>query len=414
MPAARPTEHDGAASARRARTLFVAFAALFCASGLAYSFVLGDALRFPDERDYISLARHLAAFDGYTFDGRTPTAHRPPGYPVLLAPAIAVLDSVHTARVLNFAMLALAAWLLAGLARGDGPFAERGHRASVILALTFAYPVLYYTSGTLFPQISIALALALVVVLLQRRGNSAVLAAAIGALVAFTAEISPTTLAMLPLALAFAWASRHWSRSRVAIMALAAALVFGGWLVRNVVVMEEPILFSKNLAENLDNAVLVTDPLEPGEERAPAAAIDYALERLRQTLGSPGAYLGRVVDFFASSNKMAVTEETSPTRELIMFVTYHALLLAVLARLALARRLPPSPAEWLILALYVGTALFHALLIPRIRYRLPLDFLLLLPVANLAMHALATPLAALAARRRTAAHVTNDAGTARR
>ena len=403
-------EVERSARAGRARTLFLVFAALFCASGVLYSFTLGDVLRFPDERDYLSLARHLAAFDGYTFDGRNPTAHRPPGYPVLLAPVVAVLDSIHAVRAANFAMLAFAAWLLAGLANERRPAVDRWHRASLVLALTFAYPVLYYTSGTLFPQTSIALALTLVIVLLQRQGNSAALAAAIGALAAFTAQLSPTALVIVPLVLLFMWASRHWSGSRVAITGLAAALVFGGWFVRNVVVMEEPILFSKNLAENLDNAVLRTDPLAPGEERPPAAAFDYALERLEQTLGSPTAYLGRIVDFFASSNSMHVVEETSRTRELIMFVTYHALLLAVLVRLALVRRLPLSPAEWTILALYVGTALFHALLIPRIRYRLPLDFLLLLPVANLALFALE----GLRARRRPASHVTSDADTARR
>jgi len=397
-------------SPARARAIFLVFAALFCASGLVYSLTLGETLRYPDERDYIALARHLAAFDGYTFDGQTPTAHRPPGYPVLLAPVVALIDSVHAVRVANFAMLALAAYLLAGLVHERRARVGRWNRASLVLALTFAYPVLYYTSGTLFAQISIALALTLAIVLLQRRGNSAALAALIGALIAFTAQISPTTLVLLPVALLFAIASRRWSGSRVLVMGLAAALVFGGWFTRNVIVMDEPILFSKNLAENLDNAVLVLDPLEPGEERPPAAAIDYALERLEQTIGSPLAYLERFGDFFASSNEMNVAEERSRTRDLIMFVTYYGLLVAVLVRLALARRLPPSPAEWLVIALYIGTALFHALLIPRIRYRLPLDFLLLLPVANLVLFAFSS----WRERHRSTAHVRSGAGAAPR
>ena len=184
----------------------------------------------------------------------------------------------------------------------------------------------------------------------------------------------------------FATWSRHWSGSRVAVMAIAITLVFGGWLARNVIVIDEPILFSKNLAENLDNSVLSSEPLEPGEERPPASAIDYALERLEQTLGSPVDYFGRFIDYFDSSNELAVKTESSLIRDRIMFVTYYSLLLLVLARLALVRRLPLSQAEWLVLALYVGTGLFHALLIPRIRYRLPFDFLLLLPVANLALY----------------------------
>ena len=379
---------DGGARTR-GRTLFLAFAALFCASGLAYSIVaLGDTLRYPDERDYLDLARHLAAFDGYTFDGITPTAHRPPGYPVLLAPLVALVDSVHAARALNFAALVLAAHLLAALSvRGA---LARWQCSSFMLAATFAYPVLYYTAGTLFPQITIALALTLSVALLQRRGNSAVLAALIGALLAFTAQISPTTLVLVPVALGFALLVRHWSVSRVLIMGLAAALVFGGWFARNVIVLDETILFSKNLAENLDNAVLNLEPLAPGEERAPKGAIDYALERLGQYVASPAIYLERFVDFFASSNEMNVTAESTSTRDLIMFVTYNALLLAVLCRLLLVRRLPLSAAEWLVLALYLGTALFHALVIPRIRYRVPFDFLLLLPATNALLFAVRT------------------------
>lgn len=370
------------------RALFLGFAALFCASGFVYSMILGEMLRYPDEHDYIVLARHLAELEGYTFDGQIPTAYRPPGYPLLLAPLVALIDSVHAARLLNFVMLALAAYLLAGLVREQRSSFDHWQRACIVLALTFVYPVLYYTSGTLFPQISIALALTLTIVLLQREGNSIVLATAIGVLVALTAQISPTTLVLVPLTLMFAVWSRHWSGSRVAIMALAVTLVFGGWLARNVIVLDEPILFSKNLAENLDNSVLSSEPLKPGEERPPASATDYALERLEQTFGSPGDYFGRFFEYFEFSNELAVQTESSHMRDRIMFVTYYSLLLLVLARLALVRRLPLSPAEWLVLALYIGTGLFHALVIPRIRYRLPFDFLLLLPIANLALYAL--------------------------
>jgi len=377
-----PSVRRGAAT----RTLFLSFAALFCASGFVYSLVLGEMLRYPDEHDYIVLARHLAALDGYTFDGQIPTAYRPPGYPLLLAPIVALFDSVHAARLLNFAMLALAAYLLAGLVHATRSSVDHWQRAFFVLALTFVYPVLYYTSGTLFPQISITLALTLTIVLLQRESNSLVLATLIGILVAFTAQISPTTLVVVPLALLFATWSRHWSGSRLAVMAIAVTLVFGGWLARNMVVLDQPILFSKNLAENLDNAVLSNEPLEPGEERAPASAVDYALERLEQTFGSPANYVSRFFDFFDSSNEMAVQAESSTIRDQIMFVTYYSLLLAVLARLALIRQLPLSQAEWLVLILYIGTALFHALVFPRIRYRLPFDFLMLLPVANLALY----------------------------
>jgi len=393
----------------RGRILFLGFAALFCLSGLVYSLTLGEVLRYPDERDYLSLARHLGDLDGYSFDGVTPTAHRPPGYPIVLAPVVAVLDSIHAVRLVQFAALALAAHLLAGLLVA-GRQLPRWHRSSLMLAMTFAYPVLYYIAGTLFPQIVIALALTVSLVLLRRRDASLALAASTGALAAFTAEISPTTLVLVPVALGFALWDRRWGLSRVLVMGLCATLVFGGWFARNVIVLDEPILFSKNLAENLDNAVLNLEPLAPGEEREPAGAIDYALERIGQYVDSPGVYAERVVDFFAYRNEMNVTEESSRARDLVMFATYHALLLAALLRVLLAGRLPLSPAERLVFALYLGTALFHALVIPRIRYRIPFDFLLLLPAANAVLFSLLAAHRQYIARR----HVRNAAGTARR
>ena len=369
-------------SGHRARVVFVLFAALFCATGLLYSYLgAGETLRYPDERDYLDLAAHLAALDGYTFDGETPSAHRPPGYPLVLAPLAALTSSVHAVRLVQFALLVLAAHLLASLLVRTDALSRWGGSALLLLGVV-AYPVLVYTAALVFPQTVILAALTITVVLLQREGNSTALAALIGALCAFTALISPTALTLVPVALAFALWSPAWSLSRVALMALVAALVFGGWLARNVVVLDEPILFSKNLAENLDNAVLTLEPLEPGEERAPAGVVDYGLERLAQYASEPLVYLERIGDFFAHRNVLAVSEEASGTRELIMFVTYNALLLLVLGRLLLAVRTPLSRAEWLVLALYVATALFHALVIPRIRYRLPFDFLLLLPAAN--------------------------------
>lgn len=377
----RPAVHV-ARLERHSRTAFLLFAALFCAAGLLYSHVgPGDTFRYPDERDYLDLASHLAALDGYTFDGETPSAHRPPGYPLVLAPIVALHDSVHAVRLLQFALLAFSAHLLGSLLASGGKL-SRWSGSVLVLAGVVAYPVLVYTAGLLFPQTVILAALTIAVVLLQRTGNSPALAFLIGVLCAFTALVSPTALTLLPIALAFALWSPAWSASRVAVMALAATLVFGSWFTRNVVLLDEPILFSKNLAENIDNAVLTLEPLAPGEERAPAGVIDYGLERLGQYLSDPLVYLERVGDFFAHSNTLAVAEEASGTRELIMFVTYNALLLAVLGRLLLARRAPLSRAEWLVLALYMGTAFFHALVIPRIRYRLPFDFLLLLPAAN--------------------------------
>ena len=54
-------------------------------AGGAYSLLLGNTLRFPDEQDYYLLAQNLIAHHSFTLDGVRPTAFRTPGYPLLLA-----------------------------------------------------------------------------------------------------------------------------------------------------------------------------------------------------------------------------------------------------------------------------------------------------------------------------------------
>ncbi len=60
-----------------------------------------------------------------------------------------------------------------------------------------------------------------------------------------------------------------------------------------------------------------------------------------------------------------------------MFVTYYPLLACLILRLFHARRIPLSPVERLFVIIYFASALFHALFVPRIRFRLPYDVILI-------------------------------------
>ena len=406
------------APGHRARTVFVVLGTLFCIAGLIYSvFGLGDAFRYPDEREYQSLASNLAAMIGYSLDGITPTAMRPPGYAFLMAPIHFVTDSIHVVRLLQFALLVWAAHLLASqLTRADT--LSRWGGSVAMLACVTAYPVLIYTAGALFPQTCILFSLALAVVLLQSKDNSLLLAAFIGLLTGGTALISPTALTIVPVSLAFALLSHHWSLSRVCIMGAAIVLLLGGWIARNQVVMGRPIVFSTNLTWNMDIASGRSQPNETGltdselpkvshltesevlsqsanagtgaseqsvRKRPPANLLNNGIERLTQIFDDPLGYLGKVRIFFAYRNDMQTASENTSVRGLVMFVTYYLLLLGVLARLMLSRHRPLSSAEWLVLVLYLSTALLHALVFTRIRYRLPFDFLLFLPALNAAL-----------------------------
>jgi hypothetical protein len=60
-----------------------------------------------------------------------------------------------------------------------------------------------------------------------------------------------------------------------------------------------------------------------------------------------------------------------------MFLTYYPLLLCLIFRLFCIHKQPLSRIEVLFVLLYFGSALFYSVFIPRIRYRLPFDVLLI-------------------------------------
>lgn len=418
----------------RGRPVSYVLVALLTLAGLAYSLLLGSGTRFPDERDYLALAASLAHEGTYSYDGRTPNAMRTPGYPVLLAPVAAtaraiapavrpgdagapeategaldasgtlplasvaspaeVAVTVHLARTLQFLAVGLSTLALASLAgvgardRAGLPLASteglpRDALGAAMLVGLAGYPVVVYTAGTLFPQTAVLALAALVLWLLERARPDGRRALLIGLLCGATVEVTPTALTIVPMALLHVALSSRWRARHVVVVALAACLLPGAWLARNQIVLDETILFSRNLAYNLDNAVLELDPLVISEtERSPRSSLGHGIERLEQLVGSPGAYLERLRRHFAWRNDMQVAAESSRARDLVMLVSYATLLGLVALRLALARRAPLSPAERSVLLLYAMTAAFHALVFVRIRYRVPFDFLLLLPAAN--------------------------------
>ena len=418
---ARATRRGDDASGRRWTRAARALVALLALAGLGYSLVLGSDTRFPDEDEYLRIADSIVHAGTYGFAPDAPNAIRPPGYPFLIAPVAAASGTlvgpesrraatVHAVRTLQFLGLGVSALMLAslagdgrgagtaGAAPGTGSVVPRGALGCAMVLGLAGYPVLIYTAGTLFPQAAILVLAALVLWLLERARAGAGAAAVIGLLCGAVAEVSPTALTLVPLALLHAALSPRWRARHVAIIALAAALLPGAWLARNLVTLDETILFSRNLAYNLDNAVLALDPLEADEEREPDDVFGYGAERLLQIVGDPGPYFERLQRHFAWRNKLYVAEESSAARDLVMLASYSALLALVALRLALARREPLSRAERSVLALYAMTAAFHALVFVRIRYRVPFDFLLFLPALNGVLIAVG----ALLARRRGA------------
>ena len=60
-----------------------------------------------------------------------------------------------------------------------------------------------------------------------------------------------------------------------------------------------------------------------------------------------------------------------------MFLTYYPILLCLIFRLFYIHKQPLSRVEVLFVLIYFGSAFFYSVFIPRIRYRLPFDVLLI-------------------------------------
>lgn len=369
--------------------------AILLAAGTIYAVALGDRLRYPDEREYLQLARNLVADHAFTYDGATPTAYRAPGYPLLLAAPLAFGLPVAALRLLNVAALVLSAYLLhCLLARFASPLA-----AALGPALVLAYPVLFYTAGTLYPQIlaGLLLLLALDLALRPTAGGGALLLSglAFGALILGV----PTFALKLPLflgAILLVRRERPWRT--VALIAVAALAVMGAWTARNYVAFGRFVPLTTNAGYNLilSNSAHATanggalvdisqyDAAVAGLGEVERDAV-YRREVVAWVEQHPAAaarlYARKLLNYFNYRNDLYVSSEGGTWRDLLMLATYGPLLALLAVRLALIRRWPPSRFEWCCIALYLANAPLDALGMTRIRYRLPFDLLLIAVVA---------------------------------
>ncbi len=228
----------------------------FAWSWLAAAAVLGVVLRLGfalgywtnqpltrDEREYLSLARSLAAGAGFTYDadmlgGPIEPFGRAPGYPAFLAiaggggaPGSRVPDPVKVVQSLigglAVVLTGMVAWRLAG--------PRAGRSAAVIAA---CYPPLvwiaaYALSEALFWPMAMGVVLLFDRIPSVDRRRAAWPAIACGVLAGAAVLVRPALLVMLPMA--FVWLL--WKRllRGAILLAVGSTLVIVPWTIRNYV-----------------------------------------------------------------------------------------------------------------------------------------------------------------------------------
>lgn len=363
--------------------------ALLCALlalSLAVALLAGGEARFHDEHEYLGLARNLVAHGTLSADGTTPTAFRPPVWPLLLAGMQALTPLLWPAKLFNLACLALAAWISARIVRrlGAPPVAALG-----VALMVYFEPYGFGTATTLYPQAFCSLVVAASLGLCLVPGLAA--AAGLGALAGIGTLTAPgLALVLPPLALAQVRLAPGPALPRLVAAALGCLVVMAPWTARNAIQFGALVPLSTSGGLNLlkGNSAKTTPTsgvnVDIQAELAVASAMaevagdrylrDRATGWIRENpLDAATLYLGKLANWFALSNAIYTDgEEGAGTARLVVgAVGAGGLFLAAL----LGVFLWPGPATVprLLCAFYLLAGLAHAIVFTRIRFRVPFD-----------------------------------------
>ena len=389
-------------SARRhALATVVALAGASFLIGAAVSFKSGSTLDYSDEHDYVNLARHLADGLGFSANGKTPTAFRPPAWPAVISAVDFVGGGITLTRLVNVGFFSLSVIALYALVRRIAG-SDAGLLAAAALAV---YPLSLYTSTKLFPA-SLALLLVTVGLLAIVAANDTEVpmtrvlwAAAAGACFGL---VGLTEAAYLVIGVvAFVWSLwRRVSLQRVMTIALPLALVtiipLAAWGIRNESQLGSFVPVSTNgglnlLLGNSPNATPtsgvdanITTNLNEAKRRGLDEAEtdryfrEQAIDWIKHNPGRASSlYVRKLANFFNYRSNVVTRDQQSRVTDLLGAITFYPLLALFALRLAAFRKIPLVRGEGLLVTSYLLYAMTAALFFTRIRFRVPVDQLMI-------------------------------------
>jgi len=360
---------------------------------LGYVLSLRPAIEWYDGTEYDRLAHSLKENKAYMAPDGSPTAFWPPGYPAFLA---LFRQGVAGTRVLQALMGTLTILLVYGIA-----CRFHSKRKSLLAAAVVAvYPLHIFAAGVYYPVVLQTLLVAAIIWLLlsavrQASKGEALLAGLLGGAAALTV---PSILPALGFATVWLlWESRGRWRVYLPVLFVAPiVLMVGSWTVRNYECFHCPVLVSLNAGYdfwlgNFPGTRAATGNREvPGrnqEERdlrtaySGEAELDRAFFRkgIEHIRANPRRFV--VLSMCKALNLWRVdpnpvTESLSTKRKLVCIFSY-GLLLPFGLYWAL-RNISKSPGARLVLLFFMSYTLVHAILLSKVRFRLPLDTLLVI------------------------------------
>lgn len=357
--------------------------------GIGYSFYLGGHFQFYDEKEYYALGSHLAQKGIISIDGSTPSAWRPPGYALFLAPWIYFGANLVFLRILNFAALSLSLYFIVLILRRFSDVASL-----IGILMMGLYPVFFFTAGTLYPQ-TIATTLLLFSIWLLFKNEELSWSAALG--IGLSHGFLMLTIPTFSVSLLFfsVWTLMRKWLLQVCLIALGAACILVPWTVRNYLVFGHFVPVSTNGGINL---LLGNSPhttpysgvnVNLSEYRAPDSflneieadryyqrkAVEYIKEHPTESLR---LYLKKWVHYFDYDNDLATKEEEVPWHSYVLFFSFNLILGVTIVRLLSSFWIPLERFDWFCVLLYLFASMFMSIFFNRIRFRMPFDPLLIL------------------------------------
>lgn len=387
----------------------------FLLAGLFFSAVVtlaailasGDTLRVPDEGDYRSIAKHVAEGKGFTIDGQTPTAYRPPLYPLFLAIVYRMNERPLSGK--------LAGSLFWGASIVVAYFISRklfGSSTAMTTAILMAFylPLMFYNSLLITEVLATLLVGLLFLCLIDYEQSHRLRALAAGGIALGLAGLTRTAfLGLAPIVILWLFVSPKIDRkfSRAILFVICAAVVVAPWSVRNYLTFGQFVAVDTNSGVNFLLGNNPETPLthsweanEPGRVKALEAAFadgpqdeaEFQAQAFREGLSfiihNPGRaivlFVGKVMDFWEMeriffglfvSGSWWLTAPTGWLIVLLIQLSFVATLLLAILGLCLAG---PSPARLLVTLIAVGLTIIYSVAFSHSRFNVPL-FSILIP-----------------------------------
>lgn len=355
----------------------------------------GNQTKWPDELVYIGIAERLVEGYCFTNEALQPSAFRPPGYPFALSLIYQIHESVLLAKLVNVLALAATALLLSLIVKAVTPL---GQIFAPLLVL--AYPLFTYATDMLAPQILGSLMFVLVVYWLINYPKLIVSALAcgitFGVLILTIPSFALVFFFLTALLLIVNRSTQLYGAQYITLFFLVTILVVGPWVVRSTLLFDKFVFISTNSginllygnSENTEHDTGVVDISKySNTEGLNEAEIDEYFKKsaiewiINHPVDAAGLYLQKVANYFNFKNKIGTKSEESFFKNVLMFLSYYPLLIAVVIRCTLWRKYKFMWPELLLYFLYFGNAFLSAVVYTRLRYRIPFDFLLVAMVS---------------------------------